>query len=85
MERRDRAADAVHAEIEKDADGRRPSPHDFVDGQFGCQERDPCHDASLAVRRHGSLRWRKQGDDSSFVGASSRFERLLAADQTALA
>ena len=55
MEGRDRAADAMHAEIDKDADGRRPSPHDVVDSHLGGRERDLLHVASLCARRHESL------------------------------
>ena len=55
VERRDRAADTVHAEIDEDADGRRPSSHDGVDGHLGGRKRDLFHGPSLRDRRHRSL------------------------------
>jgi hypothetical protein len=73
MKGRDGTADAMHVEVEKDADGRRPSPHDFINGQFGRGKRGPFHASSLIVRCHRSLRWHKQCGDFPTIAVAFGF------------
>ena len=84
MESRNRAADATHAEIQKDADGRRPSLHNFVNRQVSRRKRDLFLAASFTVPRHRSLCWRKERSESRApMYAFLDFERLFALHQTA--
>jgi hypothetical protein len=49
----------MHTKVEEDADRRRPSLHDFINGQVSCRKRYPFHSSSLTIMRHRSLRWHK--------------------------
>ena len=61
MERGDRAADTVHAKIEKNADGLRPLPHDVVDEGVELDRLDAFpHIKTLTLIAPASLRQRKQ-------------------------